>query len=346
MGVINAATLLDEEKGAASPTIPQSELITMARQNAQRLQRTLTTLLDLAALESRNFHAQLRELELNRLVRARVEQQHSVFRDRGLKANELDAASLETMALADSQKISRAIDLCLERVLFGAKKETAIQFRISSSPAPRIGFEFELDPSAEKAWQQAWTQGFAGFQAGVGSSTSAFAGVLQSEEAFLSRTEEGLGSEFLLIHEIMRLHSGKFEQKREGSRVLLQLRFPDFSSDEALQAVLVSRAYELSNEATSVVLVLVNVPKDRDFEEFRSEAKKLLYRTTDGAYGLPHRRQVAIVMNDYRREDTLKFLERLKSTLGKNLQISMVHCPDDVGDPALLLVEAKRHLKG
>jgi cytochrome c oxidase cbb3-type subunit I/II len=80
----------------------------------------------------------------------------------------------------------------------------------------------------------------------VGSPTSAFSGVLQSEQAFLSRAEEGLGSEYLLIHEIMRLHQGRFLAQRQGNQVglVLELSAPD--SEEMLRSVLLSRAYEVS----------------------------------------------------------------------------------------------------
>jgi hypothetical protein len=207
-----------------------------------------------------------------------------------------------------------------------------------------VTFQFVLEPGAEKAWQAAWLHGMVGLEGGVSSPASAFAGVMQSEQAFLTRTEEGLGSEFLLIHEIMRLHRGKFVQTTKGAQVMLELQLPDLSSEEALQAVLTSRAYVLSNQTASVALVLIQVPKGQKMEEFRTQLKGLLYRTTDGAYALPQRSEVAIVMDDYRRDDLPKFMARIESALKLKLTYATAHCPQDVADPSLLFERAKSQI--
>ena len=354
MGILNAVTLLDEEglgQGGGSggsnaealgAGIPPTDLVRMARQNALRLQRSLTMLLDLAALESHTFHARLREAELLRLVRRRLDQFEPQIRDRELRVEEVN--SNETLSLADPQRIGRAIDLCLETILVRAQNGSTVKVRISSMPAPQIAFEFELEPGTEEAWESAWTHGQAGFEAGVGSPTSAFAGVLQAEQAFLTRTEEGLGADLILVHEIMRLHHGKFECARNDRTVAMRLRMPDLSSDEALRVVLTSRAYELSTEPTSVALILIRVPKDWDLAQFRSAVRKLAYRTTDGVYPLPQRREVAVVMDEYPREDLPKFLKRVENALGFSVEAVMVHCPKDVADPTLLWERAKAQM--
>ncbi|MFL5815730.1 MAG: sensor histidine kinase [Bdellovibrionia bacterium] len=345
MGILNSVGLLDDElsggEGAGSG-IPPVELAKMARQNAQRLQRTLTTLLDMASIESQTFHAHLREMELQRIVRGRMELQKFAFKDHGVMVEiEGPASDDEVVALGDPQKFSRAVDLCLESLAFRAKKGSMIKLRISSAPAPVVSFEFELEAGAEKAWEAAWMHGLVGREGGVSSPASAFAGVMQTEQAFLTRTEEGLGSEFLLIHEIMRLHRGSFEQETKGTKVLLELKLPELSSEEGLRAVLTSRAYVLSNQTSSVALVLVKVPKGWELEKFRLALKKLLYRTTDGAYGLPQRNEIAIVMDDYKRSDLPKLVSRIEGVLQIKLDYSTAHCPEDVADPSLLFEYAK-----
>jgi hypothetical protein len=337
MGILNSVGLLDDELSggeSAGSGIPPVELAKMARQNAQRLQRTLTTLLDMASIESQTFHAHLREMELQRIIRGRIELQRPAFKDHGVMV-EIEGDD-EIVALGDPQKFSRAVDLCLESLAFRAQKGSTIKLRISSTPAPVVSFEFELEAGAEKAWEAAWMHGLVGREGGVGSSASAFAGVMQTEQAFLTRTEEGLGSEFLLIHEIMRLHRGSFEQETQGTKVLLELKLPELSSEEALRAVLTSRAYVLSNQTSSVALVLVKVPKGWELEKFRLSLKKLLYRTTDGAYGLPQRNEIAIVMDDYKRSDLPKLVSRVEGVLQIKLDYATAHCPEDVADPSLL----------
>lgn len=342
MGILNSVGLLDDELSGgenAGSGIPPAELAKMARQNAQRLQRTLTTLLDMASIESHAFHAHLREMELQRVVQGRFELQKFGFKDYEVQV-EIEGDE-EIVCLGDPQKFSRAVDLCFENLSFRAKKGSVIKVRISSAPVPAVVFKFELEPGAEKAWEAAWTHGLVGLEGGISSPASAFAGVMQNEQAFLTRTEEGLGSEFLLIHEIMRLHRGSFEQETKGTKVTLELRLPDLSSEEALRAVLTSRAYVLSNQTSSVALILVKVPKGWEIEKFRTEFKRLLYRTTDGAYALQQRNEIAVVMDDYRRSDLPKLVSRVEGALQLKLTYSMAHCPEDVADPSLLFERAK-----
>jgi len=345
MGILNSVGLLDDELSggeSAGSGIPLPELTKMARQNAQRLQRTLTTLLDMAQIESHTFHAHLREVELQRMVRSRLELHQAAFKDHDVSVEvDVDVDSQETVALGDPQKLSRAVDLCFENLSFRAKKGTSVKVRISSAPVPHLEFKFELEPDAEKAWEAAWTHGLVGHEGGVSSPASAFAGVMQTEQAFLTRTEEGLGSEFLLIHEIMRLHRGEFVQQNKGTKVSLALRLPDLSSDQSLSAVLTSRAYVLSNQTSSVALILVKAPEGWELEKFRAEIKRLLYRTTDGAYPLPKRKEIAIVMDDYRRADLPKLMARLENTLQLKLTYATAHCPEDVADPSQLFEYAK-----
>jgi hypothetical protein len=340
MGILNAVGVLDDEaSGGESAGIPAGELIKMARQNAQRLQRTLTTLLDMAALESHTFHAHLREVELTRMIRNRIDLNKSIYRDHEVRV-EFEAPD-EMVALADPQKISRALDLCLEILAFRAKRGTTLKVRISSSEMSAIQFEFEMDSDNLDKWQQAWLHGQVGFEGGVSSPASAFAGVMQTEKDFLTRTEEGLGSELLLIHEITRLHRGKLIQQVSRGSVTLELLFPTLASEEMLNAVLTSRAYALTNQTASVALILIKVPKGREIESFRAEVRKLLYRTTDGAYSLPQRDEIAIVMDDYRRDDLPKLLERIRNAIGIELEFATAHCPSDVADPTLLFAYAK-----
>ena len=231
----------------------------MARQNALRLHRTLLSLLDLAALESGTFHARLREIDLAKLVSSRIEAHESLLKDRGLELVRKQAPG--SPILADPQKLSRAIDLCFQILIPRAEPTFPVELRISPTA---VVFQFELNRSVEALWETAWSQALTGSQSGIASPSSAFAGVLQSEQAFLSRLEEGLGSEFLIVHEIMRQHRGHFVGERKKHVVTLGLEFPELSSEDALRAVLSSRAYEASSELRSVTLALLEIPNDRD----------------------------------------------------------------------------------
>lgn len=350
-GILNALGLLDEQErerdGRAGqgeessvPGFTRPELIRMARQNAERLSRTLVTLLDLAQLESGTFHARLKELDLARLVKKRLQLHRALFHDRELR---LDAAEVrETRVLGDPGKLSRAIDLCLQVAAFRARRGSRLRVIVASEPDRRLEIGFEVEPETRRLWEEAWTHGLAGFESGVGSPSSPFAGVLQSEQAFLSRTEEGLGGELLLIHEILSRHDGKFTQERRELQVLLKLGFPDFTSESAIRMVLSSRAYQVSTEPGAVALLLLRVPEGWKLEELTPRVRRLLYRTSDGAYPLPDQGALAVILDDYRKEDLPRLLERLERSLGVRLEAGMAQSPDDDTDPSRLLEIASR----
>jgi hypothetical protein len=345
MGVLNALGLLEE--GAEASGLSAAELISMARSNARRLHETLSALLDLAALDSKTFHARLREVDLGRLAGNRLDAHRAQFRERGFQIEEhLDPTSSHGV-LADPQKLGRAIDLCLQALAPRAEAASKILFRISSHT---VEVHCTLTEAAKGLWDAMWTQASAGFQGGVASPASVFAGVMQSEQAFLTRMEEGLGSEFLLVHEILRLHGGKFSASRAGREVTLRIELPELSSEQGLHSVLASRAYEVSTELASVALILVSVPESsrRAPETFKEQVKKSLFRASDAVYLLKERGELALVLDDCKPEDAPRLMDRIIQKLNKNaggtIHYGMAQCPSDGLDPAGLLELASSRL--
>lgn len=344
-GILNALEALGE--GIELPGMSNAELIQMARQNAHRLQYSLEALLDLAALESGTFHTRLREVDLVRLVQGRMEAQRSLFKKQQVSC-EWDSKSLLTLSpvLADPQKLGRAVDLCFQALVPRAESESQIKVHVIAN---QIQITFQLSKDKESQWESSCSQALVGFQGGVSSPFSAFSGVMQSEEAFLTRDEEGLGSEFLLIHEIMRVHGGRLEVSRlpriKDRRVTLSLELPELSSEEGLRTVLSSRAFQISTELGSVGLILIPVPEAYTVEGFRDELKKCLFRTTDAAYPLPERRQVALVLDDCKAEDASRLVTRIGLVLSRDLHFGTAHCPSDGLDPGILLKLAEIRLE-
>jgi hypothetical protein len=340
-GILNALGVLEDGGGMGEFT--SEELIRMARQNAQRLHRALLTLLDMAALESGTFHVRLREVEFEKLARARLEAHDPLLKDRELK---LEASFTPGSAvLADPQKLARAIDLCLQAMIPRVQANSAI--RADARPH-ELELSFKLGEGMEEAWKAAWSQAEAGFQGGVASPTSAFSGVLQSEQAFLSRVEEGLGSEFLLIHEILRQHQGRFKALQKGSVATLTLELPSLSSEGSLRAVLSSRAYDASTELRSVTLGLLEIPQSlrskAELEAFARQVKSCLFRASDAVYPLPELRLVALVLDDCRPGYVPVLFARVGQAIGSRPVTGVAHCPADGLDPERLIEVARRRL--
>lgn len=348
MGILNALGMLEE--GGDSGPLSSAELIRMARSNAQRLQQTLAALLDLAALESGTFHARLREVDLHRLVSSRVDAHRPMLGGRGVELDALSVGGLSPV-LADPQRLGRALELVFQIVVPRAAQGSKVEARLAST---RFTLRFGLSAGMEGLWDEAWTHSLAGYQGGVAAPGSAFAGVMQSEQAFLSRMEEGLGSEFLLIHEILRLHGGAFTASREGGWVSLELELPSLSSEEGLKAVLASRAYEISTALGTVALVLLEVPQGMDADRFTATVRKTLFRASDAVYSLRELGQAALVLDDCKPEDAPRLVARIRQQLvqelgqqlakGPSLRYGLAQCPADGHDPAMLLPLAARRL--
>ncbi len=352
MGVQNAIQ-------AVALELPDSEWVDMAKRNAQRLSRTLQALIDLASIESGNFHARLREMDLFRFVSSQLRALEPRLQERQLhlavglqdeqafrpapSPEEVDLAPL----LGDPAKVGRALELLVMSIAGRAQAGSSVHFRISSA---RIDIEFELDPKSRQHWEAAWTQAMAAHHSGMISPGSAFGGTVQSEEAFLTRSEEGIGNEFILIHQIMKLHHGTFEAERvDQNRMRISLTMRELNSEEGLLSVLVSRLHEHAPETGalgSVALALIAVPEGESLEPFRKRVKRALYRASDAVYPLHARKQVAIILNDCRAADVPGLLARMTLELGgAPLLCGAVAAPEDGTDPYALLELALKRLR-
>jgi hypothetical protein len=301
-------------------------------------------------------------------VQSRLPAYQATFKDRDLKCEFVtEPKDLVSSLLADAQKLGRAIDLCIEVIVPRAEPHSEIKLRISSGKDPQssnkashggkppihgaqsssskfLEFHFQLSTGTERLWDSIWSQSLAGFESGVASPYSAFAGVVQSEQAFLTRMEEGLGSEFLLIHEVARLHRGKLSATRDHSHVKLTIELSEVSSEEGLRAVLSSRAYELSTELGSVSLVLVQVPSSVSLDSLLHDVRRNLLRSTDAVYPLPEKSRIALVLDDCKPDDAPRMISRLSRALGREFVYGAAHCPTDGLDPSLLLDVAEERL--
>ncbi len=348
MGILNALSLLDTDD-VDPEEASASELLSMARRNAQRLHHTLSSLLDLAAVESGTFHARLKEVDLFRIVEGALANVRAEMREQNLKfkLEEKVGITKRVPVLADPQKLTRAVELCFYSLTPRAEPEKPIQIEISSFHV-QIGFEIQESKRAE--WKEAWQQARIGFEGGVVSPASAFADVLKSKSEFLTRSEEGLGSELLIIHEIMRLHGGSFEatiepkQKNKKDHISFRLELPELSSYEGIKSVLTSRIFSSSTGLGNVALALISVPKDEETQAFRIKIRKCLFRSSDAVYALPEDQQVAIIMDDCKKEDAPHLLARIEKKLGRSIKAGIVSCPDEGSDPEILLQTAKERL--
>lgn len=340
-GVLSSLTLIEQE-GLEQQPEALKEILEIARKNADRLQHALSSLLDLASLESGTFHARLREVDFQRLAREHLQRQEAVFQRASLQMQVPPLASLEQAILGDPRKLGRGIDLLCHLIAFRAEAKSEV--RIVLEPT-EIQIHFKLKEGQREAWDLIWTEAAVGFQSGVASPTSAFAGTLQSEHEFMIRSNEGLGSELLIVHQIAKLHEGTFECKGEAEQLQLRLKFPEIETESSLQKIISNRIYENSTDIGSVTLVVFEPPHEGTLAEVRKKVAENLYRSRDAVYPLQKQGVLGLVLDDLRPEHVMAMLKRTFGEQTAEMKFGVVHSPQDGVSATDLLQLALERLK-
>ncbi len=318
------------------------ELLEMAWTNARKLQHQMAMVLDLASLESGSFHVRLREVDLGRVVDRVLVQGAASAKTAAVQVKRGGGQVLRGIPLlADPGRLARAVELLFGVVISAARSGFVIEASVGSH---ELQFKLELKPEVVKRWDEAWLIAAAGVESGVTSPLSAFGGVVQSEQAFLTRTEEGLGSELMLVKEIVKLHGADLTQKREGPTTTVRLVLPKHEDEEGLRAILASRAYHVSSELGSVGLILVEGPPGVPLEGLLEKLAAQLFRATDAVYGLSRRKQLALVLDECKPDAPPGMMTRLQKQLGMKLRWGAAHCPTDGLEPAALVDLAEERL--
>ena len=340
MGILNALYAL-EEKVELSPE--NSEWMKMARSNAMRLQHALSSLLDLASLESGTFQVRLREVDFWRLAKHRIDSYTSSLNDRSLSVvwdSEVSTESVE-LILADPLKLGQALDFLFQVILHRALPGSQLRIKLSAR-ALQIGIS--LTPEAQQSWDEEWSHAWISVQGGMTSPASAFFGVLQDEQKFLNRGHDGLGTELVLIHEVLRLHQGTFKAHQDSSQLLLELELPEVASEGSLEKVLHSRIDQLAPEMGFLALVLFQAPEGMDPFVLRDQVKRHLFRPSDAVYPLPEQGCVALVLDHCKPEDVPDLVFRIVNGLGQKHSFKLksgVGCfPSDGVEPRSLIEKA------
>jgi hypothetical protein len=214
MGILNALAALDRD-GSPLGGLSTAEALEMARTQASRLESALTTVLDLAAWEAGALQVDLREGDFSALAT-------EVFgKVRGSVA--VTPSVLPVLpVLIDQGRLHRAL-LRLKELLSGLGAITEV-----SAPGPAsLALTAKLsDPAAAELWDHLWRESQVARAAHASLPLHVFAGVLQGESGFLSRTREGLGAELHLVAQVLAGHEARFEARRDGLALRLELALP------------------------------------------------------------------------------------------------------------------------
>ena len=244
MSILNALSAIDEQ-GRAVGGLSVPEALEMARSNARQLEAALSTVLDLAAWEAGVLKIHVAESSLDECLK------------QSTLAHLVTAAPAQesTPILADTQKLSRALSR-----LHAFAESCGTGIRLETGPR-RLVLELKLNTQSlsERDWQGLWHEMQVAREAGGSLPLHVFAGVLQSERAFLSRSREGLGAELHLVAEILRQHEASFEaglhSTAEGTILRLEVEFPKIQGPQRIAELLRSRIWRPGATAPASLLL-------------------------------------------------------------------------------------------
>lgn len=305
----------------------------------QRLQNTLASVLDLAELESGTFHARLREVDLVKSVRLALESSQPILNERKIKTEMRERLEMNAPILADPGKLSRAVEMMVNIVSLWGEQGTGLSVELTPH---QVSFWFRLEKSSEPLWENYWSQALVGFQSGVLSPSSAFAGTVGGEREFLTRTKEGLGSDLLLIHQIQKIHDGEFKMERKDGLVGLFLILPKLEQERQLLTVLASRIFEHSSGIGVVSLFRFEKPANISKESILVKLQDLLSKETDAVYVLDRSQEVFVIADDLKRDVVLDFSQKIREALDANLEVGFVTAPDDGVDAVALVAQLRK----
>lgn len=335
--VLNAIQLLREE-GLDLPE--RQELLEMAHRNAERLNATLSQLLDLSKLVSGRLVCRLHEVSLKNLVMAKIELFEIQAREAGFELHVSGRATDLPVILGDAPRLEQVIRAVFDNALKFSPPGSKITLKFKSG-RKRIGKR----PEAASVWIE--ISNHIKEDAAVSARTDELLKVFSQQESVLDRAHEGVGGSLALGAEVLRQHGGILQLAVERGIFTASIVLPHLESEQALLKVLESRIYALKTEVGGVSLMLLEVG-ERSFKQVFEALKAALFRASDTVYGLAHSGQIAVVMDDCKKADAPKIVRRLLDTLGpesnkllKPAKVGLSNCPEDATDPEKLLDQAR-----
>lgn len=241
MGILNALSAIDDQ-GEPLGGLSRAEALSMARSQASNLESALSTVLDLAAWEAGSLKVELREGDFAAVADA-------VF---GLESV---PSSLKLVDLGRARRALERLKVLLGsigrlKVIWGQMPGAAANGAAANGAAAKgaagTALEFQValaDEATGSLWDVLWHEAQVARAAHASLPLHVFAGVLQSEQGFLSRTREGLGAELHLVAQVFGQHEARFEAERRGLALTLRLSLPEISGRNRILQVIRSRIW-------------------------------------------------------------------------------------------------------
>jgi hypothetical protein len=352
-GVLSALNALQDDNVEGSIKV---ELMAMATRNAEALNQTLMTLLDLGAIESGGFRLKLRELSMARLFSERCEKFRAhlklkkidlILRDNLLSLIPDQPNQKSKIALGDPEKISRVADLLFQIAIQWGKTESKLEIKLNSY---RVQMKFEIRSDLINNWNECWNEiaqtTSAGSRAKGARLKNSFFSIERDENDFLTRDQEGLGSEVFLVSLIAQLHAGKFSQSRHQETDVIQLEFsvPWIDNRSAVIEVLKSRVFSATHELGVTAVGILRPNEGGSLNEFFGSLESALFRATDSVYLLEAEQVCVVLLEDCKPKDAAGLMARIQAAVGQSFDFGVSFCPSEGANALELLELAQKRL--
>ncbi|MEW6057648.1 MAG: HAMP domain-containing sensor histidine kinase [Bdellovibrionota bacterium] len=357
--VLNALRMVREEE---LPKPEKQKFLEMAYRNAERLNATLSQLLDLSKMVSGRLVCRFHEVSLKNLMMTQLEHWGADAETMGFTL-ECDAKGIADLPvlLGDAPRLEQVLRALFENTFkfspaqskiivkakVGVKLGALPEGMMIEGAKPEAVFavvEFSNPVKAELAGSQTTPPG------GAGQSGSDVFKIFSQQEAVLDRVHEGVGGSLAIASEVLQQHGGALHAQRKEGIFTVWMALPILDSEDALRKVLESRMYALKTEIGALSLMMLEV-EAKGMKQIADALKSALFRATDTVYCLPDIGQIAVVMDDCKKQDAPKIVRRLLTNIGaesgkflQGAKVGLASSPEDATDPEKLLGEARSNL--
>lgn len=367
--VLNSLRVLrDEDLSVAE----RASFLEMALRNAEKLNVTLSQLLDLSKLVSGRLVCRFHELSLRTLIAAQVERFEADAAKTGHKFSKNTAMSALAnlpVILGDGPRLEKVVASVFENALRFSPPGSALELKIQAG-LKRSGLPEAL---ATRVKAQDVTSEFVtleltnAVEKGTISADDDVFRIFSQSEDILNRTREGVGGSLALGAEVLRQHGGAMHAEvnadvhagvladEQSDKFTVWIVVPVLEGESALLKVLESRMYAYKTELGALSLMLLEVPGERPLKQVHQALKSALFRASDTVYGMGDSHQIAVLMDDCKKDDATKIVGRLLTEVGaesakflskflEGARVGIASFPDDGTDPRRLLEYARSHL--
>lgn len=313
-GILNSVRLLQED-GISKED--QKKFLEIAARNAERLNLALNQVLDLSKMVSGQLICRFHEAPLENIARAAVDRLRQTCADRGIPFVARQDAQVLPSIVADSARLVQVFESICENAVKFCALDGKIQFHASVQDSfDSVPSELKSSSLNRHASAYVVVQLSNSVRPGTVAPEHDVFQVFAQQENVLDRLHEGVGGSLALAAEILRQHSGRLFASVADDVFSVWMVLPVLKNQHALNKILEARMTALKNEVGALSIVVLQ-SSAKSLTPLQKGLNAALFRASDSIYILPDTNELVVLMDDCKKEDAPKLLNRLLEGLGE-----------------------------